>query len=50
MHRNIYHAVRSHDPERARREMSQHLPRGLASAGVPARPEMAVARALQNVI
>jgi GntR family transcriptional repressor for pyruvate dehydrogenase complex len=26
-HRNIYHAVRARDPERARREMSQHLPR-----------------------
>jgi GntR family transcriptional repressor for pyruvate dehydrogenase complex len=26
MHRNIYQAMRAHDPERARREMSQHLP------------------------
>lgn len=26
-HRNIYHAVRSRDTERARREMNQHLPR-----------------------
>jgi GntR family transcriptional repressor for pyruvate dehydrogenase complex len=26
-HRNIYHAVRARDPERARREMSLHLPR-----------------------
>jgi GntR family transcriptional regulator, transcriptional repressor for pyruvate dehydrogenase complex len=35
MHRNIYHAVRAHDPERARREMSQHLPRAQRVA-VPA--------------
>jgi GntR family transcriptional repressor for pyruvate dehydrogenase complex len=27
MHRNIYHAVRAHDADRARREMSVHLPR-----------------------
>jgi GntR family transcriptional regulator, transcriptional repressor for pyruvate dehydrogenase complex len=27
LHRNIYHAVRSRDVERARREMAQHLPR-----------------------
>jgi GntR family transcriptional regulator, transcriptional repressor for pyruvate dehydrogenase complex len=27
IHRNIYHAVRAHDSERARREMSMHLPR-----------------------
>jgi GntR family transcriptional regulator, transcriptional repressor for pyruvate dehydrogenase complex len=27
VHRNIYHAIRAHDAERARREMSQHLPR-----------------------
>lgn len=27
IHRNIYHAVRAHDIERARREMSVHLPR-----------------------
>lgn len=26
-HRNIYHAVRAHDADRARREMSVHLPR-----------------------
>jgi GntR family transcriptional regulator, transcriptional repressor for pyruvate dehydrogenase complex len=38
IHRNIYHAVRARDAERARREMSQHLPRsgrpvGPADAG-----------------
>lgn len=27
LHRNIYHAVRAHDADRARREMSVHLPR-----------------------
>src|SRR5262245_22957631 len=27
IHRNIYHAVRAHDVDRARREMSVHLPR-----------------------
>ena len=27
IHRNIYHAVRAHDADRARREMSVHLPR-----------------------
>ena len=27
MHRNIYHAVRAHDSDRARREMGMHLPR-----------------------
>jgi GntR family transcriptional repressor for pyruvate dehydrogenase complex len=27
IHRNIYHAVRARDPERARREMGSHLPR-----------------------
>ena len=27
IHRNIYHAVRAHDIDRARREMSGHLPR-----------------------
>jgi GntR family transcriptional repressor for pyruvate dehydrogenase complex len=27
IHRNIYQAVRAHDPDRARREMSTHLPR-----------------------
>ena len=36
MHRNIYHAVRAHDPERARREMSMHLPR--PAAHEPAEP------------
>jgi GntR family transcriptional repressor for pyruvate dehydrogenase complex len=40
VHRTIYHAVRAHDPERARREMSQHLPRSRAQA--PVRREMAV--------
>jgi GntR family transcriptional regulator, transcriptional repressor for pyruvate dehydrogenase complex len=27
LHRNIYHAIRTRDAERARREMAQHLPR-----------------------
>jgi GntR family transcriptional repressor for pyruvate dehydrogenase complex len=39
MHRNIYHAVRAHDPERARREMNTHLPRPrFAAATDIARP------------
>lgn len=42
MHRNIYHAVRAHDPERARREMSQHLPRTRVQAP-EARREVAMA-------
>jgi GntR family transcriptional repressor for pyruvate dehydrogenase complex len=33
-HRNIYHAVRAHDSDRARREMSVHLPR-LQRASLP---------------
>lgn len=37
-HRNIYHAVRARDPERARREMSQHLPRMRPVAAAPAEP------------
>jgi DNA-binding FadR family transcriptional regulator len=41
-HRNIYHAVRARDVERARREMSQHLPR---LARVAAAPPLAVVRA-----
>jgi GntR family transcriptional repressor for pyruvate dehydrogenase complex len=32
VHRNIYHAVRAHDPDRARREMGGHLPRPRAIA------------------
>jgi len=39
-HRNIYHAVRARDPERARREMSQHLPRTRPSAAVAPRAEI----------
>jgi GntR family transcriptional regulator, transcriptional repressor for pyruvate dehydrogenase complex len=35
MRRNIYHAVRSRDVERARREMAQHLPRPARTASVP---------------
>ena len=44
MHRNIYHAVRAHDPERARREMNTHLPRTrpIAAADAP-RPATAPA-------
>jgi GntR family transcriptional regulator, transcriptional repressor for pyruvate dehydrogenase complex len=46
IHRNIYHAVRAHDVDRARREMSVHLPR-LRNAGAPdlraARETVAVA-------
>jgi GntR family transcriptional regulator, transcriptional repressor for pyruvate dehydrogenase complex len=45
LHRNIYHAVRAHDADRARREMSVHLPR-------PARmspADLAAARALVSV-
>jgi GntR family transcriptional regulator, transcriptional repressor for pyruvate dehydrogenase complex len=41
-HRNIYHAVRARDVERARREMSQHLPR---LARVAEAPPLAVVRA-----
>lgn len=37
IHRNIYHAVRSRDAERARREMSSHLPRPRPSAAVDLR-------------
>jgi GntR family transcriptional repressor for pyruvate dehydrogenase complex len=33
VHRNIYQAMRAHDPERARQEMSRHLP-GARQAGV----------------
>ena len=40
MHRNIYHAVRAHDPERARREMNTHLPR-LRPAASPDAPSSA---------
>ena len=36
IHRNIYHAVRARDPERAQREMSQHLPRPGRVAPSPA--------------
>jgi DNA-binding FadR family transcriptional regulator len=36
MHRNIYHAVRAHDADRARREMSVHLPRQARLNGVAA--------------
>ena len=35
MHRNIYHAVRSRDVERARREMAQHLPRPAHTVSAP---------------
>jgi GntR family transcriptional repressor for pyruvate dehydrogenase complex len=35
IHRNIYQAVRARDPERARSEMSSHLPRPRAGAGRP---------------
>jgi GntR family transcriptional repressor for pyruvate dehydrogenase complex len=34
-HRNIYHAVRAHDVDRARREMSGHLPRPRVTQAVP---------------
>ena len=34
IHRNIYQAVRARDPDRARREMSTHLPRSRAAAVV----------------
>jgi GntR family transcriptional repressor for pyruvate dehydrogenase complex len=37
IHRNIYQAVRAHDPERARREMGSHLPRIRPVAAVEAR-------------
>ena len=39
-HRNIYHAVRARDPERARREMSQHLPRTRPSSTLEPRAEI----------
>jgi GntR family transcriptional regulator, transcriptional repressor for pyruvate dehydrogenase complex len=42
IHRNIYHAVRARDAERARREMSQHLPR---PARPVTQPTLAIARA-----
>jgi GntR family transcriptional regulator, transcriptional repressor for pyruvate dehydrogenase complex len=44
-HRNIYHAVLARDPERARREMSQHLPRmrPVAVAAEPRRKAVPVA-------
>lgn len=43
-HRNIYHAVRARDVERARREMSQHLPRlRVATSEVPSVVRAAVA-------
>jgi GntR family transcriptional repressor for pyruvate dehydrogenase complex len=32
IHRNIYQAVRAHDSDRARREMSTHLPRSRSVA------------------
>jgi GntR family transcriptional repressor for pyruvate dehydrogenase complex len=35
VHRNIYQAVRDHDPDRARREMGIHLPRPRAAAAAP---------------
>jgi GntR family transcriptional repressor for pyruvate dehydrogenase complex len=38
IHRNIYQAVRAHDPDRARREMSTHLPRSRAAAVAVAMP------------
>ena len=40
IHRNIYHAVRARDPERARREMSQHLPRTRPVAALEPRHEL----------
>jgi GntR family transcriptional repressor for pyruvate dehydrogenase complex len=46
-HRNIYHAVRARDAERARREMSQHLPRGAAAAVDPLARLGAGSRALE---
>lgn len=42
MHRNIYHAVRAHDADRARREMSVHLPRPARISAV----DQSTARAL----
>ena len=45
-HRNIYHAVRAHDSDRARREMSVHLPRAQRAAG----PELAAARVAAAVV
>jgi GntR family transcriptional repressor for pyruvate dehydrogenase complex len=41
-HRNIYHAVRAHDADRARREMSVHLPRQQRLAPSDARAAVAV--------
>lgn len=41
VHRNIYHAVRARDVDRARREMSGHLPRRQRGVG----PELAGVRA-----
>ena len=42
IHRNIYHAVRAHDADRARREMSVHLPRPQRLAAPEARAAVAV--------
>ena len=46
-HRNIYHTVRARDAERARREMSQHLPRRAAIAVDPLARLGAGSRALE---
>jgi GntR family transcriptional regulator, transcriptional repressor for pyruvate dehydrogenase complex len=42
IHRNIYHAVRAHDADRARREMSVHLPRSQRLSSTDARAAVAV--------
>lgn len=44
IHRNIYHAVRAHDADRARREMSVHLPRQQRTVA-PIAPAVAAVRA-----
>ena len=46
-HRNIYHAVRARDAERARREMGQHLPRHQGAAADPMARVRAVGRVLE---
>lgn len=48
-HRNIYHAVRARDADRARREMGQHLPRHQMSSAEAVARLHAVRRTLEPV-
>ncbi len=49
IHRNIYHAVRAHDADRARREMSVHLPRAQRAQAPELREARAVVAAVARV-